>query len=117
MANQYIDLSFLKEFSDNDANFIKEYVDDFLQAGPEDLQKLTDAIAAKDWDKTYKVAHNLKSSARYLGMHSIKDVIETVEKNALRKENLDDIPKLFVDIKKVCELALEELKKTSQSLS
>ncbi|MGB0521953.1 MAG: Hpt domain-containing protein [Flammeovirgaceae bacterium] len=105
-----IDLSYLKTFSDGDLAFVKEMVELFIEKIPMETAELQRAIAAKEWAAAYKAAHDLKSSANFIGLKHVIDGILKIEdctKNERNFEELDQTQKFVVE---QCLAAVEELK-------
>jgi CheY-like chemotaxis protein/HPt (histidine-containing phosphotransfer) domain-containing protein len=69
----------------------------------EQIPQLTDEIEAavkiKDWDAVFKAAHKLKSSVNLLEVKTLNEAIETIETNAMKKINTDDIASLLKNFK------------------
>lgn len=105
-----IDLSYLKTFSDGDLDFVKEMVELFIEKIPMEIAELKRAIDAKEWPAAYKAAHDLKSSANFIGLKGIiSDImqIEDCTKNEHNFEMLDDLQKR---VGEHCMSGVEELK-------
>jgi len=105
-----IDLSYLKTFSDGDLEFVKEMVELFIEKIPAETEELTRAITAHEWSAAYKAAHDLKSSANFIGLTSLIDSILKMEDCTKNEKDLDTINELREHIVAQCLAAVEELK-------
>ncbi len=95
------DLSMVQSVSGGDEGFIKKMVALFIETVPQNVQELSNAAKAEDWDQVAKLAHKLKSTVDSMGIKSIRQEIRTVEANAKQKQSLDQIPSLVGTIESV----------------
>lgn len=105
-----IDLTYLKTFSDGDLDFVKEMVELFIEKIPTEAAELRRAVDAKEWAATYKAAHDLKSSANFIGLKDLIDSIIKMEDCAKNERNLDTVDDLKEHIIEHCLLAVDVLK-------
>ena len=105
-----VDLSYLKDISDNDEEFIKDMILSFMENSPVMIQDMKKAAKEKNWGEVGNIAHRIKPSIVFMGMNSIKDVVETIESNGLKGKNVDQIPELITRLEATCCQAYEELK-------
>ena len=73
------DLTFLKQISDNDMDFIKDVLNTFLEEMPKDMDALTVAIESKNFTDIGKVTHKTKSTLQTVGLTELKDLALTIE--------------------------------------
>ncbi len=106
-----VDLSYLKDISDNDEEFVKEMIQSFMENSPLMITQIKKAADNLDWEEVGKIAHKIKPSIVFMGINSIKDVVETIESNGLKNKNTDKIPSLIEKLEAACIQANEELKK------
>lgn len=81
------DLTFLKNFCENDSARIKKYVDLFLSSMPPTIQKIKDAETGKDWTQIADQAHGLRTKCMLMGMKATQDLSIKVEEDC-RRNNL-----------------------------
>ena len=105
-----VDLSYLKDISDNDEAFIKEMILSFIENNPVMIEDIKKAAEDKKWREVGNIAHRIKPSIVFMGMNSIKNVVETIEINGLKGKNVDQIPELIARLEATCRQAYEELK-------
>ena len=105
-----VDLSYLKDISDNDEEFIKDMILSFMENSPLMIDEIKKAAEEKKWSEVGNIAHRIKPSIVFMGMNSIKDVVETIEANGLKGKNVDQIPDLIDRLEVTCKQAYEELK-------
>lgn len=101
----------INEMAEGDEDFIRSVVSVFLEEVPEDLDALENAIAVRDFDQIYKMAHKIKPNVDLLGMEQTRAnalEIETLGKSAA---SLDAIESKFPLLKKDVEQVISELQK------
>ena len=103
------DLTYLKEMSDNDADFVADMIKSFIKQTPEDLKKIWEHFENKEHEELANVVHKIKPSITFMGIHELKDLVPSMEDNA-KKGKLDALEKQIQQFEKVCRTALKELK-------
>jgi HPt (histidine-containing phosphotransfer) domain-containing protein len=104
------DLSMVQSVSGGDNGFIKKMIHLFIETVPQNVQELSNALLAENWEQLGKMAHKLKSTVDSMGIKSIYSDIRTVESNAKEKKNLQDIPAQIRKIETVIVNCIEQLK-------
>ena len=104
------DLSMVQSVSGGDQGFIKKMIHLFIETVPQNVQELTNALLAENWEQLGKMAHKLKSTVDSMGIKSIHTDIRSVEANAKEKKNLHDIPAQIKKIESVIVHCIEQLK-------
>jgi PAS domain S-box-containing protein len=106
-----IDLSFLRDVSDNDPNYICEVLDIFLNTTPDGVVKLENLIRqTEDWEAIYKQAHFLKSSVSIIKVRDMLQNLATIEGLAKQRTGKDEIIKILDEILITFNQAMPELK-------
>ena len=89
---QFVDLSFLYEISDNDEVYIYDVLKLFLESSQTGVSELVKASETDDYQLIAKKAHFLKSSANIVkikDMHTLLVQIEQKAKENIGLENAD----------------------------
>jgi PAS domain S-box-containing protein len=107
--NKLYDLSMVRSVSGGDESFIKKMVALFIETVPQNMQDLTKALEAENWEQVGKTAHKLKSTVDSMGIKSIRQEIRTVEANARQKQGLEEVPALVDKIGSVIRDCIEQL--------
>ena len=97
---------------------IVESIDLFLQQTPDLLQKITDAIAIKDWTLAAQAAHKLKPNLGFFGMPASQANIQEVE--LMAKDGAPDPNQLtskFNEVQAVITANLDRLVKIKSEIS
>lgn len=111
-----LDLSYLKEMSGDNAEFMIEMLAAFQEQTPIYLANLEAAIKAEDWKATGECAHKMKPTFFYFGREDIRDFMQHMEHNAREQKNLAQIPTDFEEVKNVIELLDQQLEEAKQLL-
>ena len=101
----------IHEMAEGDEDFIASVIAAFLEEVPVDLIGLEQAIAARDYENVYKLAHKIKPNVDLLGMEQTRATaleIETLGKNVA---NMQEIEEKFPLLKKDVEQVISELRK------
>lgn len=93
-----LDLSYLKEMSDDNAEFIIEMIDLFKAQTPVYLSELEKAVADKNWPLVSTSAHKMKPTFSYVGREDAKLHMQMIEQNARELTNLDALPQAFAEV-------------------
>ena len=104
------DLTYLRDFSGDDTEFIKEMVTIFLERCAEDLPVITKAIADAEYLKIRDLVHRIKPTIAFMGINSIKDEVQECEDLAGESTGLERISLLYAKIERVCIESMNELR-------
>ncbi|MEW2922722.1 Hpt domain-containing protein [Muricauda sp. ANG21] len=101
----------INEMAEGDEDFVTSVVSVFLEEVPADLDGLEKAIAERDYENVYKLAHKIKPNVDILGMEQTRAralEIETMGKNTA---SIEEIEEKFPMLKKDVLQVVAELKK------
>lgn len=82
-----LDLTFIKEISDDDQDFINDVLNTFLSEMPKDIAQMNQAVTDQDIIMIGKVAHKTKSSLQTLGLFELKELALKIEQLTKQKPN------------------------------
>ena len=105
-----VDLSYLKNVSNNNEQFIKEIVSAFLESMPSTVLDITAQLAKKDWDQLAKVVHKIKPTITLMGIHDLKDKIILLEKETRNGQDENTIQTLANEVNKFLTQAIDSLR-------
>ena len=104
------DMTNVLEMEDDD--FTLEILNTFLDTVPKALEELKTGIAqATDWDTVTKVAHKLKGGVGVLQMNEMIKHLATIEINAKKRENLDQLPEALDVCCRIYDAVKDEITK------
>ncbi|MBL0339466.1 MAG: response regulator [Bacteroidetes bacterium] len=109
-------LSYLKELSDNNESFYKDFINLFLTNTPETLADLQQQLDSKNWEGVRQAAHKMKPSLNYLGLKDGQKLAAVIEENALKKIQLEEIEGLTKQLNEICIAAFLELEEELKSM-
>lgn len=107
--NNVTDLTYLKQISNGDNNFIKEMVEVYLKETPEAISNLENHLQNKDWKKFRAVIHKMKPSFSFFGLKNMSDTVNSMQEYSDKEIHLDLLPEMLAKVKLVCTKAMEEL--------
>jgi len=110
-AGAVINLDFLREISDNNDDFFRQFIQLFLANTPISLESIQEGIIEKNWEKIRQSAHKIKPSFNYVGLKELSSISGQIEEWAKNKENMTKISEQFHHLKASCESVFIELEK------
>ena len=99
-----IDLSYLREISDNDDTFIAEVLSKFISNSQMDFDLLKDDFNSGNYENVAKIAHKLKSSFRMLNAKRASSICQELEDNQ-ESQSVDQINRLEASIRELQGIA------------
>lgn len=106
-----VNLDFLREISDNNEDFFKQFIQLFLANTPASLAYIQEGIIENNWEKIRQSAHKIKPSFNYVGLKELSSISGQIEEWAKNKENMTKISEQFHYLKASCESVFVELEK------
>lgn len=91
---KHINLEYLYEIADNEIDFVKEIINDYLTNVPTQFVELEKAVSTQDKESTKFIAHKMKSAFQFMGVQTLVELSQQMEKaeddNALEvyKQNI-----------------------------
>ena len=105
------DLTFLQSFTGGNKEKIVKYINLFLQACPDQLAKMNNCLAQKDYPGLRAAAHTLKPQVIYMGMKKAEELVKGIESMAGEQRDVEQLPGMLDEFNKLCNAGIEELKK------
>ena len=106
-----IDMNYLRSLSKGDKEFERNMMQTFTEQIPRELDDLKTAITKRNYKKIASVAHNMKSTVSYLGIHQLTPLLEQIEMDAQSKGGTARINDNFTSVEATCQLAISEVNK------
>jgi HPt (histidine-containing phosphotransfer) domain-containing protein len=111
----HINLEYLYEIADNETDFVREIINDYLNKVPNQFSDLEKAVVAHDLENTRFIAHKLKSSFQFMGVQTLVDFSQQME-----KAEGDTVAKTYTQcigqMKPIVDDVLKELKHKLETL-
>ncbi len=108
-TTNYTNLDFLREISDGNDVFYKEFLSLFLTSAPKSISEMEQCYTARDWEHLRMLAHKIKPSFNYVGLKELNHCAAKIEEIATKKIDSGEIQMLLDNIKSVCAVAFKEL--------
>lgn len=114
---KFTNMQFLKEISENNEQFYREFIQMFLANTPNSINEMVKANDTQNWEALRQAAHKVKPSFNYVGLKDLNVAAAKIEECAKAKENLGLIPVLLKQINEISVIAFKELEEELQSLT
>ena len=106
------DLTFLQTFTGGNKEKIAKYIQLFLRACPEQMEKMKAQMTQLDYPGLRAAAHTLKPQVIYMGMKKGEAMVKQIEQMAGEQKDVEQLPSLLDEFSRHCSAAMEELKKS-----
>ncbi len=106
---KFIDLTYLNELAEGSEEFIQRMIRAFLVQTPQLIDQMKQGAALNNWQDVRAAAHKMKPSMDFIGIHSLKKVVASIENDAHELKNVEAIPGMIAQVEQVCDLAMREL--------
>ncbi|MBU1822522.1 MAG: response regulator, partial [Bacteroidetes bacterium] len=103
-----LDLTYLKEMSDNNREFEMEMIELFLEQVPAELSGMDQAIQKTEHSRVREVAHKLKSSYSMLGVQD-EGLMQQIEMQGAGGAPIGEIRQNFEKLHNITQLVIKEL--------
>src|ERR1041385_3239773 len=108
-GEKHIDLSYLREIAEGNKEFMRKMIKAYLSQTPVMLEYMSKSINGKKWKDLRGIAHKMKPSLDFVGIHSIKQTVKDIEKFSQEESHLELLPEMVETVKTTCTQAMEEL--------
>jgi signal transduction histidine kinase/CheY-like chemotaxis protein len=105
-----VDREALEENAEGDDVRMKRFVELFLAKVPVGLEEISSAMNDKNYEKIRIAAHSMKPQLQFTGVTRAVELAGKIESNCLERKNIDQLPAMILELKKVCMIAIDELK-------
>ena len=105
------DLSYLVSICGDDDDFKTEMIETFLKNTPPLINDMKNFLIDSEWKMIGDIAHKMKPSFTFMGIHTAKDLILSIEKQGRMLENVAELPTMILELESICKGAFAELEK------
>jgi PAS domain S-box-containing protein len=109
VSERVTNLSYLKEASGGNMEFVSQMVVIFLKQTPEFLLKLKEAGSTQDWPEFRKIMHKIKPTIVMMGIKKLEPIVKELEICSKELKSIENLPILLRQMERYCELAYVEL--------
>ena len=113
---KYTDLSYLKEVTGGETEFMKDMIGIFMEQVPEFIENMEKHFASGEYIELGKEAHKAKSSVIILGMNDLGVKMKELQILTEKNEGIEAYPSYIENFKTQCLGAIEELKREMDNL-
>jgi signal transduction histidine kinase/DNA-binding response OmpR family regulator len=107
-SDRFTDMHFLRELSDDNEQFYKDFLIMFLTNTPIAINAIKNAFVNDDWENLKLAAHKVKPSFNYVGLKELNALAAKIESQA-KEKNPENIPAMITRIEEVMAYAIKEL--------
>jgi len=107
-AASVINMEYLQSLSKGDKTFERNMINAFSKQMPQELNDLKTAIEDRNYKRIGKIAHNMKSTVSYMGLHQLTPLLQQIETESELENGLTRINENFVLIDATSQLAIKE---------
>lgn len=104
-------LNYLNEISGGDQEFVLDMIQTFVSGFSDDISTLKELSKNGQWNLVGEHAHRFAPGLQFLGLVSLRPVINQIENFSFDQKNLELVPALIDKLETECILVSEELKK------
>lgn len=110
----FTDLSHLESICNGDETFMNDMVSSFINDVPVILAEMKQCKSKRQWKLVGKLAHKLKPSVQFMGIHAIEATVKAIEYDIFNTQNLDQLPEKIEEVIRILPLAVAELEKKKE---
>ena len=114
---EILNLSFLREFCNNDHTKMAQYIRTFLETAPEEFPRLREASSSERWIEVKSIAHSLKPQIIFIGLPAMQLLIEKIELETAGSNSENNLITLIAELGKTMNEATDSLRQTLVTLS
>lgn len=104
-----INLDYIDKFSNQDKEFKREIIREFVSRVPDNIQTMEKAIHEKNYSIIHRIAHDMKTTIHFMGLTVlIGHLLQRIEELSSSNGAMATIQQMFTDIKLVCMQAVQE---------
>ncbi|HOS48898.1 MAG TPA: response regulator [Bacteroidia bacterium] len=117
ITTRQTDLTFLKEISDNNEQFFREFITMFLNNTPKSIQDMKTSLMSTDWEALRQAAHKVKPSFNYVGLKELNALSAKIEEFAKQQCNMEEIKTMLNRIEAIAAVAFKELEEEINTIT
>ena len=94
-AGNTLNLAYLQDIADGNAEFMVEMIDIFLKQTPDYLLQIEQALVLEDWQTVAEIAHKIRPTFAFVGADETKEQMARIETLARSGKDLAEIAPIF----------------------
>ena len=112
----YTDISYLQQITKNNFGIIKMTIEKYSISIPDVVSKLELALQKKDYNALGAEAHKFLSTVSILKIKNMEGLVRQLETDSKERQNLEKIPAIVGEVKKLSEFVMVELEELKMDL-
>jgi CheY-like chemotaxis protein len=113
---KYSDLTYLKSISRGNNGFVIKMIGSIISQITNDLEKMKEMVAIKDYENLGFIAHRTKPSFHFIGLKTAQESLTNIEQYAKQKINLDQLGDILEGVSQSFAKAKVELEESLEQL-
>jgi len=109
VSSPSIDLTYLKEITGGDQDFMSSVISTFVNEAPGTLERLQQSSAQSDWHEVGQAAHQLKPSLQFVGLNETLKQVKAIERSCKDSVELAEVPSLVSVVAQAIQQGIAEL--------
>lgn len=109
-------LSYLKELSGGDTNFITEIIEMFMSDAPKIIEQANRCFREENYDLLKVTVHKLKSSVQVLGGSKLALSIQEIESSAKNPDKKDELSDMLAQVENSIAQMISSLNSELESM-
>lgn len=104
-----INLSYLKQIADGNAEFVIEMIEMFLNKTPQALEEMQACFEKQNWEELRQIAHRIKPSFGYIGLPDTQKALGEIERLSEQHAAPEQVNQLMNEVQAVSKSAFAQL--------
>jgi HPt (histidine-containing phosphotransfer) domain-containing protein len=104
-----LNLAYLQDIADGNAEFMIEMIDIFLKQTPAYLAEIDEALHVEDWRTVAEISHKIRPTFAFIGADDTKDEMAKIETIARSGKDLEQIAPIFKQVQAASTTLFEKL--------
>ena len=109
----YIQLDYLETMTDGDAEMLQTMLEMLITEIPDEIGKMQDCVAAKDWQELFQVSHKMKTTLSFVGNQDMINTNKTLEHCSRYEISIEEIPAMVQKLADLTPKVIEELRQVT----
>ena len=109
MKEKYYDLSFLRQYYDNEEEFINSILALYVKETPGSIKQIEDALNKKDWEQFKSLTHKIKTNIMMMGIKKAEQFLHDTAKIDLKNVDDQKAKSDFREFKKYSLTAIDQI--------
>jgi signal transduction histidine kinase/CheY-like chemotaxis protein/HPt (histidine-containing phosphotransfer) domain-containing protein len=110
-ANDILDLSFIRDFTEDDTTQMNYFIQKFITNAPKELLYIQEALSANEYEQLRKAVHTFKPQVEFVGIIAATNTIKEYEKAIIEQKDWVEMDVINEKLKVEINKGIEKLTK------